>query len=146
VDKRAASTVVSKGLEITIVLLYVGVLSTALYGGVVPEARETADDAVAERALAAAVEDIRAAVPASGDGTVRLVVDLPATIGGQTYTVVPEGRTLVLHHPHQAVDSSVALLLPDRVDAITGRWESGDETVVEIEASDDGIDLRLVSE
>lgn len=144
-DKRAASTVVSKGLEIAIVLLYVGIMSAALYGSVVPEARETADDAVAERALAAAVEDIRAAVPSGGDGTVRLTVDLPATIGGEPYTVVPQGRTLVLQHPHDAVDSRVALLLPDRVEAITGHWKSGEETVVEIEASDDGVDLRLVS-
>lgn len=145
-DNRGASAVVSKALEIVIVLLYVGVLSTALYGGVVPEARQTADDAVAERALAAAVEDIRAAVPSSGDGTVSLAVELPTTIGGEVYTVVPKGRALVLNHPNEAVDAKVALLLPDSVQAITGRWESSGETVVEIEVSHDKIDLRLISE
>lgn len=145
-DDRGASSVVSKALEIVIVLLYVGVLSTGLYGGIVPDARGTADDAVAERALAAAVEEIRAAVPPSGDGTVRLAVTLPEHIGGQAYTVLVQNRALVLRHPHPAVDASVPLFLPDRVRSITGRWESDGETVVEIDASNEDVVLRLVTE
>lgn len=145
-DNRAASAVVSKGLEIAIVLLYVGVLSTALYGGIVPDARETADDAVAERALAAAVEDIRATVPSSGEGSVHLQIDLPTHIGGQVYTVVVQDRALVLDHPHPAVDATVPLLLPDRVRSITGGWESDGATVVEINASNETVRLRLITE
>lgn len=144
-DNRAASAVVGKALEIAIVLLYIGILSTGLYGGIVPEARQTADDAVAERAIAAAVEDIRAAVPANGDGTVRLDISIPDRIGGTGYTVVVEDRALVLEHPHPAVDANVPLLLPDRVASVTGRWQSTGDTVVEIDASNSDVVVRLIT-
>lgn len=142
---RGVAPVVGKALEIGVVLAYVGLLAGALYGGVVPDARAASDDAVAERALAAATERVRAAVPAVGTGTARATVPLPDRIGGEPYVVVPDGGRLVLEHPDPAVDARVALLLPERVVRVTGRWESTARTVVRVRSTEAGLVVRLVS-
>lgn len=144
-DDRGVTAVAGKVLEIAIVLVYVSLLSATLYGSVVPDARTTADRTVADRALAAAVEEIRRAVPPSGTGTVTVTVDLPARIGGQPYTIRAIGDTLVLDHPSAATSSHVALLLPERVAGVVGHWESDGRTRLVVTASDVGVVVRLVT-
>jgi hypothetical protein len=144
-DSRGMSAVAGKVLEIAIVLVFVSLLSATLYGTVVPEARTTADATVADRTLAAAIEELRRVVPASGTGTVTSTVDLPARIGGQAYSIEAQGDILVLDHPNDALDGRQALQLPHRVTRVTGRWESEARTRIEVIATDQGVLIRLVS-
>ncbi|MFB6105609.1 MAG: hypothetical protein ABEJ70_01420 [Halobacteriaceae archaeon] len=143
-DERAASPVVGKALEAGLVLVVVGVLSTALFGGFVPAVRERTDRAVGERALAAAAARVEGAVPPVGRAVrVRLRVDLPTHVGGDAYVVRATGRTLVLDHPDPAVGGRATLHLPDRVVAVRGRWRSTDRNAVVVRGGPDGVVVRL---
>lgn len=144
-DNRGVTAVAGKILEIAILLVYVSLLSTALFGSVVPEARTTADATVAERSLVGAVEELRGAIPGSGTGTVTVTVDLPSQIGGHAYTIEPMGEDLVLSHPDEGVGSQLAMLLPQRVTHVTGRWESGGEMILLVTTTDEGVIVRLVT-
>jgi hypothetical protein len=143
VADRAVTPVVSKALEVGLVVLYVSVLTTAMYGTVVPEYRDAAGEEVAERTLATAAERVQQAVPPSAghaEATVR--VDLPDAIAGAAYRIRADGRALVLDHP-DGISSRARLALPDRVVRVTGTWESGDETVVRVVTVEDGLVVRL---
>lgn len=52
---RAVSPVVGKALEAALVVLFIGLVTTSLYGSVLPSYRTTAGDGVGERTLASAV-------------------------------------------------------------------------------------------
>nr|WP_305794397.1 hypothetical protein [Halomarina rubra] len=142
-DDRAVTPVVAKALEAAIVVLFIGLLTTTLFGGVVPDYRSTAGDAVGERTLAGAAARVEQAVPATDDAAVSLRVDLPETIRGDHYTIRSDNRTLVLDHPHDDVDGRVALGLPDRVVRIEGAWESTDDTAVRVDATDGRVVVEL---
>lgn len=143
-DVRAGSAVVGKALEASIVVLYIGLLTSTLYAGAIPEYRTDAGQEVADRTLADASADVRAAVPpnaSSANATARVV--LPATIRGEEYSIRVEGRRLVLDHPDGPVGGRTPLALPRTVDSIDGHWESRDAAVVRIRTGADGIDVRL---
>lgn len=143
-DSRAGSAVVGKALEAAIVVLYVGLLTTTLYAGAIPEYRTAAGQEVADRTLADASADVRAAVPpnaSSVNATAR--VELPATIRGEEYAIRVDGRQLVLDHPHDAVGGRTPLALPRTVDSIDGRWESRDGAVVRVRGGTGGLDVDL---
>ena len=141
---RAMTPVVGKALEATLVVLYVGLVTAALYGGAVPEYRSSAGTEVAERALADAATDIERAVPPDArSATVRVRVDLPPTIAGRAYRVRAEENELHLDHPDPQVATTAPLILPDRVDGVSGTWASGAETEVRIETSGDRLEVRL---
>lgn len=141
---RASAPVVGKALEAAIVVLYLGLVTTTLYGGAIPDYRTAAGDEVGERALAAASADVRAAVPANATrGEARYRVDLPPTIRGEAYRVRVEDGALVLDHPHPSVDARVPLSLPADVGTIEGEWHSGDPAVVAVDRTGDGTALRL---
>lgn len=143
-DARAGSAVVGKALEAAIVVLYIGLLTSTLYAGAIPEYRTAAGQEVADRTLADASAEIRAAVPptaSSVNSTAR--VELPATIRGEAYALRVDGRQLVLDHPDDAVGGRTPLALPGRVDSIDGRWESREDAVVRIRGGADGVDVRL---
>jgi hypothetical protein len=142
-DERATAPVVGKALEIALVVAYIGLVAGGLYGGVVPDTRTTADQAIAERTVAASVEEIRAAIPPTGIGVVQVSITLPSTIGGDPYVVVPHDGYLILRHPDPSVDAKVSLLLAPRVTAITGRWESGASNILRVNATQDGVIVRL---
>ncbi|MFC5970926.1 hypothetical protein ACFPYI_06230 [Halomarina salina] len=142
-DDRAATPVVAKALEAAIVVLFIGLLTSTLFGGVLPGYRSTAGDAVGERALSAAAARVEQAVPATADATVRLRVGLPDTIRGDTYRVRSDDGALVLDHPHEAVDGRVPLALPDRVARVEGTWRSTGEAVIRVESSDGRVVVRL---
>lgn len=142
--ERATSTVVGKAMEATIVVIYVGVISAALYGGVVPAYQGTAGEEVAERTLADAASDVERAVPPESDrAETRLEVELPATIDGAGYRIRADGDRLVLDHPDSAISTETPLVLPERVVAVSGTWNSGGSTTVRVTTTDAGLEVTL---
>lgn len=145
-DDRALSPVVGKALEASIVVLFVGLLTTTLFGGVVPTYRAAAGQELAERTVAGAADRVEASVPpAARDVAVTRRADLPATIAGADYRVRVDGRRLVLEHPNPDVDASTRLSLPDRVAAVRGGWESGGRPTVTVRSGDSGVVVVLRS-
>lgn len=141
---RGQSTVVGKALEAGVLVLFVTLLTTALFGGAVPAYRSAAAQSVADRTLAAAALHVQQAVPPDGRSVdARVRVTLPATIGGTAYAVRTDGPWLELEHPHPEVGGRVRLALPTTVDRVTGRWESGEPARVRVTGGPDGRVLRL---
>jgi hypothetical protein len=143
-DERALSPVVGKALEVGMVTLFVALLASTLYGGVVPEYRTAAADEVGDRALATAAERIETAVPPNAthvDGETR--IDLPRTIRGTTYRLRANGSALLLDHPRDRLDGRVRLSLPPSVVHVTGTWESGAPAVVRVDDVDGGLRVEL---
>lgn len=139
---RAVAPVTGKLLEVGVVLLYVGLVSTALYGGVVPGYEAAAGDGVAERTLATATQRVQQAVPPNGTHVqARAAVELPDTIDGRAYELRAEGRRLVLDHPGQDADARLAL--PDSVVEVSGSWSSTAPAVVSVEGTERGLVVRL---
>lgn len=146
-DERGVAPAVGKALEVGVVLLYVGLLTTALYGGAVPTYRSAAGAEVADRTLVAAAERVEDAVPpAARRVAVRHRVDLPATIRGANYRIVADGEALVLDHPEPDIGGRVRLALPERVVSVTGEWRSHDDAVVVVRSVDGGVEVRLAEE
>ncbi|MFC4405340.1 DUF7266 family protein [Haloarchaeobius iranensis] len=144
-DRRGVSPVVGKALEISVVVLYIGLLSTTLYGGVVPDFRSAAGDELADRTLAGATQEVEDAVP-PGTATavdVRRRVELPRTIRGEPYHVRTDGRTLVLDHPDPNVAGETTLAVPAAVAQVEGSWSSTAEAFVVVEGTDAGLVVRL---
>lgn len=140
---RAVTPVVGKVLEVGLVLLYVSLVATAMFGTVVPQYRTAAGGEVAERTVATAAERIQQAVPPAGvAGETAVRVDLPATIAGAAYRIRVDGRWLVLEHP-ATVTARSRLALPDRVVAVRGTWASGEETVVRVRTGGEGLTVTL---
>jgi hypothetical protein len=147
-DRRAVSPVVGKAMEASIVVLYIGVLTASLYGGVVPEYRTAAGAEVGERVLAQSAERVQQAVPTDARAVqVRAEVSLPRTIRGEAYSIRTESRALVLDHPEERVGGRVALALPETVESVEGEWSSRDRALVVVrsEDDDDGLAVRLES-
>lgn len=143
-DDRGLTPVVSKALGVSLLVLYVGLLSTSLYGGVVPDYRDAAGAELGERTLAGAGLAVGDAVPPNAtDATVERRVDLPATIRGSTYEIRVENRSLVLDHPR--FTRRRPLTLPDHVVSVSGTWTSGEEAVVRVERAPGGVAVSLVS-
>lgn len=143
-DDRALTPAVGKALEVGIVVLFVGVLTTALYGNVVPEYRDAVGDEVAERTVVAAAERVENAVPPrTRHARVVHRVDLPSTIRSAGYHVVAENRSLVLRHPSPAIDARTRLTLPERVATVSGTWESGEDAVVVVDGTAKRLAVRL---
>lgn len=141
---RAMSPVVGKALEATLVVLYIGLVTTTLYGGAVPEYRHAAGSEVAERVVADAATDIESAIPPEATAArVRLEVDLPPSIAGDQYRVRAARGHLVLEHPDPSVATRVPLVLPDRVTAVTGTWEAGDDAAIDVETTERGLEVSL---
>lgn len=143
-DNRAVSPVVEKLLALGVVVLYIGLLTTALYGGAVPAYRAAVGTELGERALAEATARVEQAVPPDArvaTGTDR--VDLPSTIDGRAYEIRTDGRELVLDHPDPAVGGRARPVLPDHVASLTGTWESGAETVVTVSGDRGNLTVRL---
>jgi len=141
---RAVTPAVGKTLEIGIVVLFVGLVTTALLGGVVPDYRTAAGAEVGDRVLATAAQEVERAVPPSArDLSVRRTVDLPSTIAGSGYAIRVDGRALVLDHPDPAIGGRIDLSLPRRVDRVTGRTEGGAETVVAVRSGGGRIVIEL---
>ncbi|CAI48168.1 uncharacterized protein NP_0154A [Natronomonas pharaonis DSM 2160] len=143
-DRRAMSPVVGKAMEATLVVLYLGIVTAALYGGAVPEYRAAAGTELAERAAADAATDIERSIPPDvAAAETRTVVELPPTIAGEAYRVEADGDRLAVDHPNPGIEASVPLSLPDRVVAVDGTWNSGDRTVAVVTTTEDGLEVQL---
>jgi hypothetical protein len=119
-----------------IVVLYVGGIGMILFGGVLPAYETETSAEISERVLATAATGVEDAVPAS-DGYVesRTVVDLPATIGGTSYTIRISGQSIELSHPDPGVGAETRLAVPAGLRIPKQRWESGTGLVVEIQGA-----------
>lgn len=140
---RAMSPTVGKALELGVVVLYVTLLVTALYGGVVPTYRTAAGDELADRTLAAAADRIEAAVPSDATRVRRTVrLDPPETLRGAGYYLRVRNRTLVLDHPDPAVGGRMRLVLPEDA-VVSGTASSRDDPAVRVSANVTGATVRL---
>ena len=146
-DRRAVSPVVGKVMEAAIVVLYIGLLSSTLYGGLVPDYRTAAGAEVGERVLAESAQRVQQAVPPNASRVrVRAPVELPTTVRGTSYEIrATGGRTLVLDHPHVGVGGRTALALPNSVVSVAGEWESQRDAFVVVRSTPTGLEVRLVS-
>lgn len=143
---RALAPVVGKALEAALVVLFLGLLTTTLYGGVVPDYRDAAGNEMGERTLSLAAQRIQQAVPPVGsEVSAHYRVDLPRTIRGRAYRIEADGRSLVLSHPSSAVGGRSRLVLPESVVSVSGSWSSREPTAVRVTDVEDGIAVRLVS-
>lgn len=143
-DQRGVAPVVGKVLEVGLVVLFVGAVTAALYGGVVPDYRTAAGDEVADRVVASGSQQVQAAVPPNRSN-VRSVteVDVPETVRGRAYEVVVRNRTLVLDHPDPDVSARARLALPDSVVQVSGSWSSHERAWVVVERVPGGLAVRL---
>lgn len=124
-DARAATPAIGKTLEIGIGVLVVALLTSTLYGSVVPGYRSAAGGELADRSLSRAIAATEKAVPPESDAaTATVELRLPATIRGATYEIHTVGRALELQHPHPGIGRSVSLAIPERVVSVTGTWRS----------------------
>lgn len=146
-DDRAVSPVVGKTLELGIVVLFVGLLTTTLYGGIVPDYRTTAGAEVADRTLVTAAERIEASVPPNATAVhSERRIDLPSTIRGEQYELRPSNGTLALEHPRPEVSARIPLALPDTVVAVKGTWQSGGTLLVVVNETERGLVVELEAE
>lgn len=142
--KRAVSPVVGKALEAALVVLYLGLVTTTLYGGVVPDYRAAAGAEVGDRTLASAANQVERAVPPPARSvTVEVRVDLPRTIAGDRYGVRTDGEHLVLDHADPAVGGRARLSLPAHVVSVRGAWESTADPVLRVRSVEGGVEVVL---
>lgn len=143
-NERALSPVVGKALEAALVVLYLGMLTTALYGGVVPDYRAATGAELADRVLAEAAHRVQQAVPPNATAVdARRRVDLPRTIAGESYEIRADGRTLVLDHPDRGIGGRARLALPEAVVRVGGAWHSRQPATVHVRSVDGGLAVRL---
>jgi hypothetical protein len=147
VDNRAAAPVVGKALEIAVLLVFVGVVSAALFGSLVPTYRTAAGEEVGDRTLVAVAGQIDTAAAVT-DSVVerRVTVSMPQTIRGAAYVVraVDERgpQRLELGHPHPGIDGSVPLATPPAA-AVDGTLRSTSEPTVVVTRNASGT-VRVV--
>ncbi len=147
---------VAKSLEAAVVVLFIGVVTTGLYAGVVPDYRSVTSAEIGDRALAAAGHEIEQAIPPEGEAIeAERRVELPTTVRSEPYRVVAvDGETngvddagevarIELRHPHPAVEGSRTLSLPAHVVEVRGELAGGDGWIVVSTAHDDGVIVTL---
>ena len=143
-DNRGLSTVVEKLLSLSIVLLYITLLTTVLYGGTVPAYRGAVGAELGERTLAETTARIEQTVPPAGrSATASRRVSLPATIDGATYEIRAEDGKVVLDHPDPDIGGQTRPVLPARVDTLTGTWQSGGNMVITVSGARGDLTVRL---
>ena len=141
---RGAIPAIGKVLEVGIVILYVGLVTTALFGGLVPEYRTSAANEIGDRTLASASQQVQQTVPPNATQVeAHATVDLPDLIRGDTYEILSDDEELVLEHPHPEVDGQTGLALPEAVVEVSGEWSSTERALVVVESTDDGLVVRL---
>ncbi|WP_418280426.1 DUF7266 family protein [Halorubrum sp. DTA98] len=157
--ERAVTPMIAKTLEAGIVVLFIGVITTGLYAGVVPDYRSATAADIGDRTVVAAGNEIESAIPPDAERVhVQARVDLPTAIRSERYRIVATGPEIgpgttnatrdrpriELDHPHSAVGGSYALALPEYVVDVRGEWSGGDGRIVVRTASDgDGVIVRL---
>jgi hypothetical protein len=135
-------------LEIAVLVVFLGLVSAALFGSVVPEYRTAAGAEIGDRVLVAAAGQIEVAARAPAEVVERRVdVSIPRTVRGTAYVVRAETQngtpTLVLDHPNPAIGGETALSVPPRVD-VDGEFRSGTSPTAVVSRRADGtMEVRL---
>ena len=143
-DNRGVSPVVEKLLSLGLVVLFVALLTTTLFGGAVPKYQTAVGAELGERTLAQATARIEQAVAADATAVAATYrVDLPATIAGAAYEIRAENGELLLVHPDDGIGARSRPVLPPTVTTVTGSWESGAETVVRVDSTTAGLRVSL---
>lgn len=141
---RGISPVAGKALEAMFVVLYIGLVTTALYGGTVPEYRSETGNEIAERTASNAAMEIESAIPPeTALAKTQTSVSLPPTIAGVTYRIEVTGAGLVLSHPNPDIGVRIPLVVSDRVVTIDGAWESTASATVVVTTTDGGLVVTL---
>jgi hypothetical protein len=143
VDDRATAPVVGKALEVAVLVVFVGLVSAALFGSVVPAYRTAAGAEVGDRVLVATAGQVEDAADApSGVERRRVGVAIPRTIRGDAYvvraTAVDGTPALVLDHPTPEIGGRLALALPARVTGFEGELHSAEEPTVVVTRGPNG--------
>lgn len=128
-DNRAAAPVVGKTLEIAVLVVFVGLISAALFGSVVPAYRTAAGAEVGDRVLVASVGQVEVAAAAPESvGTRRVALSVPRTIRGEPYVLSADSvngtPTLTLAHPQPKIGGTHALSVPSEVVSVAGEVRS----------------------
>ncbi len=143
--ERAVVPAVGKALEASLVVLFLGLVTTSMFGGLVPEYRTAAGDELADRTVSTAAHRVQQAAPPNATAVdARHRVELPERIRGDGYRIVAENGSLVLEHPEHGVGARARLALPDHVVAVEGEWHSAQSTVVAVESVPGGVRIRLI--
>lgn len=146
-DERAISPVIEKTVTAGLVVLYIGTMTTLLFGGIVPSYETASGNEVGERTLAAAAGEIEAAAPQrSTETSIRRTVNLPATIDGSGYSIVLSDSELRLEHPDEDIGATTKLAVDDDLTLQSGRWESGSPFVIEADGNGTGRYLTIGGE
>lgn len=142
--RRAVAPAISKTLEIGLGVLIVALLTTTLYGSVVPGYRTAAGVELADQSLANAIAATERAVPPEAQSATATVhVELPATIRGATYEIQAAGDALELVHPHPKIGRRVRLAIPHRVVSVTGTWRSTETFQVSAQATGSDVSITI---
>lgn len=142
-DDRATAPVIGKTLEIAVLVVFIGLVSTALFGSVVPAYRTAAGAEVGDRALVAAVGQVEVAADAPESvETRRVTISIPRTVRGSSYTVhaaeVNDTPVLVLDHPVSGIGGVRPLSLPTSVTTVDGELRSTAAPTVVVSRQQDG--------
>lgn len=143
------SPVVAKTLAVGLALLYVGGITAALLGGVVPGYETRAGAEMSERVVATAAGEIERAPPAT-DGHVdaRKTITLPEMVANSGYTLELSNGTdsLALRHSDPALETETRLALPPNLEVHNGTVESGNEIVIHVSGPPDDRTLTMEAE
>lgn len=143
-DNRALSTVVEKLLSMGLVLLYIGLVTTTLYGGTVPAYQSAVGAELGDRTLSEATARVEQAVPPDARAVSTTVrVSIPDTIDGTGYSIRTDGDALVLDHPDPEIGGRTRPVVPDRVGSLEGNWQSGSQTVVTVSGTRGNVTVTL---
>ncbi len=146
---RAATPAVGKALEVALLVLLVALLTTTLFGGVLPTYRTAAGAELADRTLARSATTVERSAPVDAEGYAAFErtrrVDLPDRIRGDRYAVRTDAETgrLRLAHPHAGVGGAVRLALPNGT-TVTGSWRSSRPARVRATVVGDDVRVELL--
>ncbi|MFC7204505.1 hypothetical protein ACFQJC_13340 [Haloferax namakaokahaiae] len=151
-DSRAVVPVVGKALEAAIAVLFIGLLTTVLFAGVVPDHRAAVGDELADRTVATAADQIEVTAsvpPAAVDVDHRARIDVPRSIQRDPYRLRyvengtlgtgtnATGPVVVLDHPADRLERRIPLSLPESVNA-SGECNSASDCFVRASREDGG--------
>ncbi|MFB6224364.1 MAG: hypothetical protein ABEH86_11915 [Haloarcula sp.] len=146
-DNRALSTVVEKLLSTGLVLLYIGLITTTLYGGTIPAYQSAVGAELGERTLSEATARVEQAVPPDARAVLTTArVSIPSTIDGTGYSIRTDGDALVLSHPDPSIGGRTQPVLPERVNSLKGEWQSGSPAVVTVSGTRGNVTVVLEAE
>lgn len=135
-DNRAVSPVVEKTLATTIVVLYIGAMTTLFVGGIVPDYRGATGQEIAERTHATVLAEIETTIPETeARTTAQTRLEVPATIRATGYDLVLDGGELRLEHPADSIGVRSRVWTPDDVTIADSRVDSGADLLIVLEGA-----------